>query len=511
MKPRWQYQDIIDLEYFLHGDRTTQETELQQRDRDIYLALKKSGQPAQDDADLLRAWIQARRQTAAAQDQLSSPGHLFQKLEGVARVISPVKGLLIGTVTGFAFFSYNGTTPINVFHFLLLFVVSQLLLTTIYLGTLLFHRLRGKNHQWGAVTLLGKSLAASTRFILRRRFYGLLTAAQRTSLEHVFGKLRAGSGLYGRLFTWPFLIMVQLFGIAFNIGLVGITLIKIATSDLAFGWQSTLSFSDQFLAHLVEYVALPWSWIPGSFPSLSQIEGSRIILKDAITQLTTGDLTAWWPFLVMSLICYGLLPRLALFTWMVWRERKVLRNLRPETPACQRLLRRMRTPQISTQAAAQPTGTHPKDLSMNTRSMRTSQQMSAIVLIPDDISGLCNAEWLESTLDRNHFRLHEEFHFMLSYEKDLQLVALLCEKQYPPGINILIIMEGWMVPLQDFLSLLRKLRQELPKLTVSIGLLGKPEAAGFAPLKKDDLEIWQNKIEGMGDPYIDLFPFGETA
>ena len=99
------------------------------------------------------------------------------------------------------------------------------------------------------------------------------------------------------------------YGIGFNLGVLGATLSKVVFSDMAFAWQSTLQLSPELLAELVRWVALPWSWIvPQAYPTLSQIQGSQMVLKEGIAHLSSANLTAWWPFLCCSVAVYGLLP-----------------------------------------------------------------------------------------------------------------------------------------------------------------------------------------------------------
>ena len=153
-----------------------------------------------------------------------------------------------------------------------------------------------------------------------------MAAEKRVSVNHAFGIFKARSTVYGSLFYWPLFTLSQLFAIGFNVGLLTATLVKISTSDLAFGWQSTMQFSAEAIHRAVMLAALPWSWfVPpaSSYPSLAEIEGSRIILKEGIYHLTTGNLIAWWPFLVFCLLFYGLFVRMTFFFIGKVMERKL--------------------------------------------------------------------------------------------------------------------------------------------------------------------------------------------
>jgi hypothetical protein len=259
-------------------------------------------------------------------------------------------------------------------------------------------------------------------------------------------------------------------------------------------------------------VASPWSWfVPeaNSYPSLAEIEGSRIILKEGIYHLTTGNLIAWWPFLVFCLLFYGLLLRLALFSVGKLMERTSLKNVKLDTPACLALIRRMQTPLVSTQAAPEPTKATPEEhtwLNKETVQPSTLNLLSQVVLIPDDIYPLCPTEKLAPLLHNVGFEIKAMHRFMISYDQDQQLKELLSEKQWEPEEGIFILMEGWMVPLIGFLSYLKELRAILPKnAIINVGLVGRPDATIFTPVATEDYTIWQQKIEAAGDPYLSIF------
>lgn len=509
MKKKLTYGDIIDLEYYLHADHDMEREALHTRDRSWRLELE--GEPME--SLLIRHWLDHRRSQGRVEGEITSPGILFQKLLDISLRISPVKGVIAGILCGFGFFTYNGSTPINVFHFLLFFVLSQLLVTCLFgLGGLMrilapAITARGFDH-------LGRLLAATNRFVLRKILFSRLDSHKRLSIEHATGLIRAHSTVYGRLFAYPFLKMIQSFGVGLNVGLLGITLIRVATSDLAFGWQSTLNISAQFLARLVNGIALPWSWFTGdaAVPSLLQIEGSRIILKDSIAHLMTTDLTSWWPFLVMSLLVYGLLVRILLLAWVWWKETRVLSAFKFSTGLPTQLLRRMRTPTVSTQAVPEPTEEKIPPPSGPPVSGQDGIEEDVIALIPQEISATCNSSWLESKLAPHQLQLADHYIFMTSYEEDQKLLKKFTDRNWQLDEQLLIVMEGWMVPLMDFLSLLRELRKILPPgKIIHITLLGKPESTGFAPVMAEDLSLWRSKIESLGDPFIHLFPLEQSV
>jgi len=515
MKTNRQYDDIIDLEYFCHRDAAVDRSELHRRDRNIMLENRE--QPAGGDQptnrQLVRLWLSARRGSSFPGPDRKSPGSIFGDTYLLARNLAGIKGILVGLLAGFSFFTYAGTTPVNVFHFLLLFVVPQLVLVGLLLAAWLLRPLLPGLKLPSFYSLLLRGMLTRIAAFIHKRWLHKMAADQRVSVSHAFGIFKARSSVYGSLFYWPLFALFQLFAIGFNLGLLAMILIKISTSDLAFGWQSTLQFSAEALHRAVALAALPWSWFVtqgSSYPSLAQIEGSRIILKEGIYHLTTGNLIAWWPFLVFCLLFYGLFLRLALFVTGKIMEHRSLQKLSFDTPACIALFRRMQTPLLSTRGtpeqekimAAEQAGPqvpeHPP---------ATSSLSPQVVLIPEDIQSLCPVEELEPLLRSQGMSIKKIQCFMISYEEDHRLLRLLAEMRWDPGEGIFLLMEGWMVPLIGFLSFLKELRKTLPDRTIiNIGLIGRPGATAFSQVSAEDLALWQQKVGALGDPYLTLSP-----
>ncbi len=519
MKTNEKYNCIIDLEYFFHQDGGTERSKLHQRDRNIYLAgrdqLKNPDQPSS--RELIRLWLRKRRQEEFPGPEQKSPGAIFGDASLLFRNLAAFKGLFVGLFAGFSFFTYTGTTPVNVFHFLLLFIVSQLAFVAFLLATWLLRRLLPGLKLPSFYAALFRGMLGRLVAFLHKKWLAKMAGNQRAGVHHALGILKARSSVYGSLFYWPMFVLFQLFAIGFNLGLLAATLTKISTSDLAFGWQSTLQFSVEAIHRAIMLIALPWSWLVsgGGYPTLAEIEGSRIILKEGIYHLTTENLIAWWPFLVFCLLFYGLFLRLALLLTGKVMESKSLQKLKFDTPACLDLFRRMQTPLVSTQAAPelqqtdrqtrsgpQPQPLPPANQGQSNQSVQTVQT----VLIPEDIFALCPTDELKALLQQRGLAIEEVHSFMSSYDADRQLLQRLAEKEWQPGEGIFIVMEGWMVPLVDFLSLVKELRGILPKnAIIHIGLVGRPQATALTPVAPEDFTIWQQKIEAVGDPYLTLF------
>ena len=124
MKGNWKYGDLIDLEYCLAQDREAEQRLLHERDRQIYLDRttedQKDGQ-----GTLIYHWLQYRKEQLFAEKK--SPGLLGVESFQTISFVLFFSALAAGLAAVVSFFSYSGTTPVNVLNFLFIFIFSQLL------------------------------------------------------------------------------------------------------------------------------------------------------------------------------------------------------------------------------------------------------------------------------------------------------------------------------------------------------------------------------------------------
>lgn len=502
------------MEYFFQRDKELDNEELHQRDRNFFLAetkgLKDKLQPPR--RQLFKAWIAARNHEEFAGPEHRSPGVIFEDSLFIAGNLSLGVGIFTGLAAGLSFFTYSGSTPVNVFHFLFFFVFSQLTLLALLAGGYLLSLILPGLKTPSFYFQLLRALVHRGVVYFHKKWLSSLDADKRGAILHTFGLVKARGKTYGRVFYWPLFSIAQLTGVGFNVALLAVTLVKISTSDLAFGWQSTLQLSSSAIHQTVQLMALPWSWfVPSahSHPSLEQIEGSRIILKEGIYHLATADLVAWWPFLVFCLLFYGLFFRLALLSLGSLLKRRSFNELHLNTPACIGLARRMETPTVSTQARPEPFSPGP-ELEQSAKESEITPPPSLLqplaLLIPDDIFDLCPAEFLENLLRARGYDILFIERFMVGYDEDQKLLAHLGKRNWQNGEGILLLMEGWMPPLVDFLSFLGELRCIVPEPgIISLALVGRPHSTELTPAALQDINIWKRKVEALGDPYLQIF------
>lgn len=516
MNRTWRHQDIIDLEFLIDQDRETTPEKLHRRDRQLYLEQiqpQLEGDQPHTPANLMNLWLQARRSQQPPAD-IPSPGQITEDARKVLQFLLAVLGGGLGLAAGYAFFSYSGTMPVNVLHFLLCFVFSQLLLLALLgIGTI-YRALRARPSSPSLLLDLLGRLSIQIVLRLRRQLINRMTAETHQAFTATLGRLRMVWTSHATLFFWPFFIGGQLFGVCFNLGLLLATFTKIAVSDIAFGWQSTLQFGPSALLSAVRWLALPWSWLLPeqiAYPSLAEIEGSRIVLKEGIYHLATTDLVSWWPFLLLAVLVYGLFSRLILLLYGALRQHRSLAILRFDRPSHRQILRRMQTPLVTSQAeaesppAASPAETQPRE----EKEPQPPPAIPAVTLVPDEIYDQIPAEILAAILQQHGFELCEQLRFLISYETDSQLLAELAGRRWPEDVALLLLVEAWMPPIVSFLSLLKDLRHALGEnRAIYLKLLGKPTpATPLTPVTDDTMEtVWQRKLAALADPHLHIAP-----
>ena len=547
MKPLWRIADLIDLEYLLLLDDAVIEEEgqdaLRRRDRDIYLHLIESKDEAEEELNpplLLNRWLKSRQKKLKEQDDGAPlPGKLWSELYGFFRWGLLLLGLISGTGLAFSFLAYSGSAPVNISVYLGLFVGVQVLLLALFGAASLYRLLlRLDLHSSVLYVLLSR---LTVRVMLKIRGYAgnKLNVRQRLQMASAMGLVREKTHAHGSLFLWPMLSLIQVLALGFNVGVLAATLLKVMGADIAFGWQSTLQVSEQFVFTLVQSIALPWSWfvpVNIAYPSLAQIEGSQMVLKEGIYHLATQDLISWWPFLCLAVLFYGLLPRLALFFVGLGGERRSLARLQFRRTAHRQLLQRMTTQQVSTQAPGQnpyhapvqeaepvhlKTPLAPKTpLPIKPPQPKEKEKPqifvpedqvsphSAVTLIPDELYDQCPLNTLQGlVLERLGVTVHATLRTGEEYADDQLIFDQLAEKNRKSTIkNIIILQEAWQPPIQEFFSFLGKLRTLMGSdVPLVVALVGKPGSNTiFTPVKKEDLNIWRDNIRALGYPDLQV-------
>jgi len=542
-RPLFDVSDIIDLEYFLCRDKQTLleegESCLVKRDREIFLRELGSLEDEEETLKrpfIIKGWLEAMRKSVA--DNTSSgvlPSRIWKEFYTSFSWLALFLGIALGASLAFSLLSYQGKTPVNVFVFLVGVVFSQMALI---LFALVFYVGR---------SLLGGEIRGSLLISFVRRLFmnGLRRAIEASSPLDGLGDKGVlaclldalGQASYRKVFIWPFFILLQLFGVGFNIGSLGATLAKVAGSDLAFGWQSTLQIGPEMVHRIVEILALPWSWLLGEgvgYPTLTQVEGTRMILKEGIYHLATKDLVSWWPFLCLSILFYGLIPRLMLFLWAKYRLRVELENLDLGERRFLELYRRLTMPIVETCSSQREEEGREESCDLHKEDekevairgpveqghfdeiggsglSRESQGERIILLVPQELMELFDPVVFTEVAKEAGFEPEALIPFDEGYPA--------AQEQWGQGlkeklsghtgekVKIVILQEAWQPPLEEFFVFLKEMKELLADVRphLVIFLVGRPsDEKGFDPADTHDIEVWTNKIGRLSYPDISV-------
>ncbi|MDD2463961.1 MAG: DUF2868 domain-containing protein [Desulfobulbus sp.] len=535
MSRLWNIADLIDLHFFCRLDEEVQrregETVLAKRDRVIYLAKIEPQLGKVDEVPprlLIRKWLAMRRlqfRQEKGREAQVLPGSLWLELSVLGRGLVLLLGVLIGAGAAGSLLLYSGTTPLNVSLYFGFFVLVQLLVVAMQ-GCFLLYRLlrRLPMESTNLYLLLGRAMVRGMEG-LRRKVHRRLSGQRRLDLAALIGGIQQRREL-AVLLLWPAFILMQLGGIGFNMGVLGATLSKVIFSDMAFAWQSTLQLSPELVADLARWISLPWSWlVPQACPTLAQIQGSQMVLKEGAAHLATADLVAWWPFLCCSVALYGLLPRclLLLVGWI--KQRQSLESLHFASLNFRPLLQRMTVPRIDTRGVVEPKSGPPRvppapdplSLENEPEAMPSLveekvlmqeeptqlSQGQALILIPEELYEDCPLAELLSMLKQRLPRLSIE---PLPYDESGRIERLHLNRQGLPELYLLF--EAWQPPLKETETFLRGLRATVGReRPIIILLIGKPTSwTMLTPVDPDQLRIWQMKMQALGDGNLAVQP-----
>ncbi len=375
----WTVADLIDLEYYLDADerelrgQPSSRKTLCERDRAIYrneieghTGAAKAHSPSHRRMSL-RLWLKARRSNEDPSIRGLLPGNAFGAAQRMSTWLLAGVGFLAGIGVASTLLSYDGRAPVSVPWFIFLLVVVQFAFVLVASWT------------WGRRSLRRDKFAAEESWLLAHAIRPLLTRAanwlQQQRLAHATDEIReralAKQGLlqsqyavYGPVSILPLLIPAQVFGVAFNVGVVLTTIALEWFTDIAFGWGTSLAVHPQTVFDLVRIIAMPWSWLFGEgagYPTLAQIEGSRVYMEHWASfarglNPNPEHLRSWRWFLLLAVITYGLLPRLLLLGVSALAQRIALARLPFTHGRIQALYARMLTPQLDTDSSGSRQG-----------------------------------------------------------------------------------------------------------------------------------------------------------
>jgi len=428
----------VDIGRWLDADGETPYADRLERDRSIGRELG-----ATDDLTRVLAWW-GRLQAHGGRDDHgeTSLGRRLAALTRLATWLLAFLGLLLGASLGAVAFAYDGTHPVNLLGLLGVLVGVPFLMLLLTLIFLLPVRIPG-------LTVLREGIGV----INPGRWAGAWL--DRYAGMQLFGGFTAARTRFAR---WQLLVFTQWFAVGYFLGVLGAGVVLVAVTDLAFGWSTTLDLDAHSVARAFGFLSLPWQgWLPSAVPDLALVEASRFYRLEtvAVGKTEAMQLGAWWPFVLCTILIWGLLPRLVLLAVGRWRLSTATRALICQDPEVLALLDRLKPPRVD--FGPEEEGAVPES---------AGRMAAPPALEPDSrsVAVIWNQALDAEAAERwSHVFLGSAFGRTINLSSRngrADIEASLAGLPEAPG-RIVVFTKGWEPPLLEFGDFLRMLRAEL--------------------------------------------------
>jgi len=490
--------ELIDLEIQLQRDDERALEWLDERDRPIAEELASRGLEGREAA---RAWLERVR------NPKESPGEQLRDLRELTSISLFATGSVIGVLTIGGWLLHGTGSPVNVVRFWPTVIGSQLLLLVGW-GVLALP------HAWirwlpglpAAQRLLGGIALAAPWGVARMltRF----TSRDRELTERSLGELRRLSQLYGRLRLWIVTGLTQSFAVGFNLGALAAFVVIPTIDDPAFGWRSTLMDAPE-VHRAAEWIATPWeALVPRALPSLEQVRatGYSSVAARYASELTPANRTpeiwaSWWPFLVASLLVYGLTPRLLLFLTAKLGLRLELRRAPRQHASYLELHERLQLLAFDSRARSPAESRLPLPEGGASATGRWSSLPSgpAFVLcwvgVPAADDALSRTLVARGVDVRGLVRVGG-----LEPGQDARALEALANAGSPQP-SVCLVVEAWEPPVGDYIDFVRGLRTTLgDEVSLWVILYEFESSSPHSPSAR--AEQWRDRLRTLGDPWL---------
>lgn len=495
----WDIADLVDLEYFLVEDDALDETELARRDREFYRSHIAQGSSSSR-RSLLRAWLETRREETRAKETALLPGEVTATVFRLLPMLLLTLGALLGGGLAWGVLSYSGARPINLFAALILLVALPFF-SALLSAVLPWLRLLRRSSNAAS---MGSLLAGELPARLSRRLYGMAggtSATGHSALARSWNLLRGRGGLYASVMGWQAFSLMQIAALGFSLAILLTVLLRGWIADLAFSWQTTAQVSAEQVHHLVSLLARPWSLLVDpslAHPTLEQVAGSRVFLKEGLQQLSSADLQSWWYFLLWAILFYAVLPRLLLLGAALVGSRRAWVRLSFTDARIESLLRRMQYARLHIGKENESRDDETLGEGLLPNDVREGMERLQ-VLVPQELS---NRDLAQHEI-QNEFKASIESFAQVKLDEDEDAEALHSLAQKSDPGTVLIVLEGWQPCITATLEYLKAVRRTLGRQRLLVvGLIGRQHPQGWQPTPEHEFHIWRQRLAALGDPAL---------
>jgi hypothetical protein len=508
--PAWDLGSLIDLEVAVSQDSDEDKERLKRRDRDFFLHLKKQSLPS---GDLLKSrswvlwqWLQFRKPDLAIHE--ITPG------DEVGNWIEAIKkaGLGLMALLGAIWVWGNlSRSEVNVVVFGFLTVGIPFILSCVGFWFL-----------WSNRTPSGRPAPS----IFRGLFAGLLIKCVKNGLRNgsmrasgdrvrtakaAVGAIRIRCAERGGIVFSSLASATHLLGLGMVLG-ISVALFWFKTSsDQNYIWRSHAAWTNETtIGQGARLFALPWSPVFGEgrgYPSPAQIENTRAYRDGKAQQTDRTANDAWSSFLLLASLCWGVFPRLALYS----AGRRALRKaLTAETFTQHRFddaWRRMTRPEVSID---HPTDRERPDeqLAQPGHSMEPlldNVGENCILLIPNELNATELIPRIRTSLTQETGSVPTAIQPFSDLPSERIALLERIGKEYGQPAELLLLLQAFIPPTRALSEFLKQCRQQFPKASLRIALIGKVRGqTGWDAPSGSDHFVWNNFITAAGDPRLSI-------
>ncbi len=499
--------DLIDFDYYLSG------IDLSTYNEDERLLFMNRIEPALKACDKTNAdeiaslWIKAKRENS----EKISPGRIYNSAVRLIFLIFALTGFATGIGAAASYLSYSGTRPVNIAIYIFVFVFFPVILILLSMVTLMASRIKLLGDASQVPYSLMLSLIKKTA-----SFFGLdkISGENRIAFQASIGKIKVNRGKYGKLYFQTVFTIFQFTGLMFSSGILLATLFKVITSDIAFGWQTTIQTAPEKIYTLAGYLSTPWSWLLTNeiaHPTIEQIEGSQIILKDNIVHLISADMASWWPFLCFAVIFYTIIPRTLLLAVGLISKKMILNKASRKNIGKDKLIHLLTSKHmVFEKNGSNGYNPSPTDETFNKLGNRVVSPTDdrIVALIPEDIFSSQFTDLLAEKVGNILGTISNMVMITGDAKEDKVVIKETLDSFHSDQAGvILIVLEAWLPPIKETIDYIKDIRQRTGRsVRIIIWLTGKPLPGSISStgVKESDLKVWNWKIDAIGDESISI-------
>lgn len=282
-------------------------------------------------------------------------------------------------------------------------------------------------------------------------------------------------------------MLPQWFAVGLFAGALLALFVLVVFTDLAFGWSTTVEMAASTVESVCRWLAWPWSaWLPAAVPDLALVEASRFFrLEDRdLDRQAAAGLGQWWPFVSLSILVWGLLPRVVLMIVLHLRKRQACRQMLLTHPQVQALLDRLQDGRIAVSASANADGEGRALYPGDHDDVRSADAEHLTLVWNDCLTATTSGDRLPSNFSGVRVNVQQT---------DAQWEALARSPDVTRSTTIELLVAGWEPPslsLRDFLQILvRSVRHPLAVRIVPINMPGTGVDAA-------DQRVWASTLAG---------------